>query len=171
MQDWFTRIPKLAGILVSPLVGLSVLASATQGLESRPILSATLAEQASATCVDLAIAEGWRMSISVVDDAGNLLFFRRMDGAFTRSIEISRLKAETAATVPFSTLELRQHVYDNRPFPHGVEMVPGIVVFEGGEQIISSSGVKLGGIGVSGSSSENDGRCARAALEAIAAEL
>jgi uncharacterized protein GlcG (DUF336 family) len=53
----------------------------------------------------------------------------------------------------------------------GIAHVPGIVTFEGGVPIKTSSGAHIGAIGVSGASAEQDGICAQAALDAVAADL
>ncbi len=140
-------------------------------LEMRPVLSRAMATAAIEGCRMQAKREGWKVAITVVDDAGRLVAFERMDGAFTKATDISRLKAETAGMTPFSTIALRGYVYKNPDEPHGIQHVPGIVVFEGGEPIKTADGVQIGAIGVSGSSSANDGTCARAGLAAIDAEL
>ena len=52
----------------------------------------------------------------------------------------------------------------------GIELAPGLMLIEGGEPILFFDQA-IGGVGVSGSSPENDGTCARAAASAIIAVL
>ena len=55
------------------------------------------AERALAAAQEEAVKRGWPMNIAVVDTHGELLTFRRMDGAQLSSIGISQNKARTAA--------------------------------------------------------------------------
>jgi len=52
--------------------------------------------------IDAAVAEAkrrnWKMNIAVADSGGNLVDFRRMDGAMLASIQIAEHKARAAAT-------------------------------------------------------------------------
>ena len=63
----------------------------------------------------------------------------------TVAIQVSRLKVDTVATMP---LQLRDYVYNNRTHPHGLEQVPGVSVFGGGEPIVTVDGVRIVGMGV-----------------------
>ncbi|MBL4853115.1 MAG: heme-binding protein [Robiginitomaculum sp.] len=81
------------------------------------------------------------------------------------------LKAETASTTPRSTQELREIALIKNDPPHGIERIPSIVVFDGGVPIKTSDGYHLGGIGVSGATATDDGKCARAGVRAIKEDL
>lgn len=94
-----------------------------------------------------------------------------MDGARIKPIDVAMLKASTAATTGRSTPDLRRLVIAEGEQPHGIEHVPGITIVEGGEPIVTKSGVLIGGIGVSGARPTEDGECARAAIAAIASAL
>lgn len=150
---------------------IGFLPTAANTIEMRPYLTLAIAEKAATACHKLAEENGWRMAISIKDTAGNLVFFSRMDDAFSKASEIALLKAETASTTPFSTLDLRRIALEENDLPHGIELVPGIVVFDGGVPIRTAEGLQIGGIGVSGSSAGNDGECARAAVQVIEADL
>jgi uncharacterized protein GlcG (DUF336 family) len=151
---------------------IAVLATQTSGaIETRPYLTLALAEKATAACRRLAEAEGWRLAIAIKDVSGNLVLFTRMDDTFAKASEIALLKAESASTTPISTNQMRKVALEYNDPPHGIERVPGIVVFDGGEPIKTAGGYQIGGIGVSGSIAANDGACARTAVAAIAADL
>ncbi len=94
-----------------------------------------------------------------------------MDGARIKPIDVAMLKASTAATTGRSTPDLRRPVIAEGEQPHGIEHLPGITIVEGGEPIVTKSGVLIGGIGVSGARPTEDGECARAAIAAIASAL
>jgi glc operon protein GlcG len=53
----------------------------------------------------------------------------------------------------------------------GIADVPGVITFAGGLPILTASKARIGGIGVSGGTSDQDEMCAEAGLEAIAADL
>ncbi len=143
----------------------------SQPLPTRPYLTLDLAETAIRACRAYAEERGWNVAIAIRDAGGELLAFARMDEARAMPVEISMLKAHTAATTARSTVDLRRiALVDSEP-PHGIERLPGIVVIEGGEPIFASGRTIIGGIGVSGATPAQDGECARAAIASIADHL
>jgi len=52
-----------------------------------------------------------------------------------------------------------------------VAYVPGVATFEGGLPVMTSAGVHIGSIGVSGAAASDEGICAQAGIDAIASEL
>src|SRR5215208_5779578 len=61
-----------------------------------PSLNSDAAKTAAEACIAMATKNDWRVSVTVVDAAGNMLYMRRMDGAPILSVEPTRMKAETA---------------------------------------------------------------------------
>ena len=116
-----------------------------------------------------ALSNKVKIAISILDNHGNLKYFRRMDGNNFVSIRMSQLKASTSASIPISTKALaeRNAALDNRPYL----AVPGIVLLEGGIPIITQDGQHIGAIGISGANPELDGIIAAAGLTAIQEEL
>jgi glc operon protein GlcG len=106
-----------------------------------------------------------KVSVAILDDAGNLKLFMRMDGAHTGSIEISELKASTSAKLPLSSREMaeRNLKNENRPYTK----FPFVLPLAGGLPIKTSDGEHIGSIGVSGASADQDELCAQAALDAV----
>jgi len=109
-----------------------------------------------------AIELGVKIAIAIMDNHGNLKYYRRMDGNNVVSVKMSQLKALTSASIPISTKELaeRNALMKNGPYLG----VPGIVLLEGGLPIITKEGEHVGSIGVSGANPEIDGLCAQAGL-------
>lgn len=166
------RTPRCLIALAALTVGMSVPADAQPvPLPTRPYLPLEVAETAVRACRTLAETRGWNVAIAVRDAGGELLAFARMDGARAMPVEISMLKAQTAATTGRSTLDLKRIALIESDPPHGIERLPGIVVIEGGEPIFTSGRALVGGIGVSGATPPQDGECARAAIAAIADQL
>src|SRR5262249_12661427 len=62
-----------------------------------PPVSLERAEAAIAAAVAESKKRDWKMNVAVVDSAGNLVAFQRMDGAQTASITIAQHKAKTAS--------------------------------------------------------------------------
>lgn len=110
---------------------------------------------------------GIRINVAVVDSGGNLAAFLRMPEAFLHSIDIAIDKAYTAASFGLPTSQwhaaLQQHSAAVR---EGIVRRPRFVGFGGGLPIVEA-GERIGGIGVSGSSEEQDEACAQAGLAAI----
>ena len=132
-----------------------------------PTVSASAAHQAVGAAVQAATSMGIRINVAVVDAGGNLAAFLRMPGAFLHSIDIAIDKAYTAASFGLPTSQwhaaLQQHSDAVR---EGIVRRPRFVAFGGGLPI-SEASQRIGGIGVSGGSEEQDEACARAGLAAI----
>jgi len=100
---------------------------------------------------------GVPVSIAVVDSGGNLVAQHRMDNAMLISQFLSLNKAYTSAATTMPTDELAKHTQPGGPFfgVHTCNAGSGICIFGGGYPIRDADGM-VGGIGVSGGSSEQD---------------
>ena len=134
---------------------------------AQPVIDATAANDAVRAAVVHAASLGIRINVAVVDAGGNLAAFLRIPGAFLHSIDIAIDKAFTAASFGLPTSQwhaaLQQHSDAVR---EGIVRRPRFVTFGGGLPIVES-GQRIGGIGVSGGSEEQDEACAQAGLMAI----
>lgn len=139
------------------------MASATLSLQT---LSSEAAHAAVAAAAAHARQLGVAVNVAAVDAGGNLLAFLRMDGAFLHSIEIAIDKAYTAVGFGFPT-EAWAGVFAADPLLQaGLSVRPRLVVLGGG--VPAHAGAqRVGAIGVSGASAEQDAACARAGLAAI----
>lgn len=133
----------------------------------QPVLSLSMAKKMTESCERLAIKEGWKMNIAIVDNGANLKFFIRQDDSFLKSVELAQQKAITSAGLPFSTKAIAE-IATKLP---GVALIPGVSIIEGGLPILTAKGQLIGAIGVSGATAEQDGICAQAALDAIKNDL
>jgi uncharacterized protein GlcG (DUF336 family) len=109
---------------------------------------------------------GLAMSIAVVDEAGDLCAFRRMQGAARLTIEIATNKAYTSASFGMPTHAWFDFIKDDPPLLHGITHTPRLIVFGGGYPI-TEDGKVIGAIGLSGGHYTQDMDCAQAALKAI----
>ena len=111
--------------------------------------------------------EGVQIAVTVVDRSGHEQVVLRDVLAMDITLPISKQKAHTATAfnTPLSQMEDRF----TRPFQ--VAKMDGLIVSAGGIPI-NIGGTIYGGIGVSGApSGETDEKCAKAGLDAVAADL
>ncbi len=113
---------------------------------------------------------GQPMSIAIVDEAGELKAFERMDGAAMISVEIAQNKAWTAVSFGIATHEWWDFIKGDEPLLHGIVHHPRLVIFGGGYSI-KVDGQVVGGIGVSGGHYTQDMEVATAGLAAVGLEL
>ena len=106
------------------------------------------------------------MNIAVVDAGGNLKAFARMDGAWLGSIDISIRKARTARFFDMNTGDLGASSQPGGSLYNIEVSNGGLITFPGGIPL-KLNGEVVGGIGVSGSSVENDHTVAEAGANAL----
>jgi uncharacterized protein GlcG (DUF336 family) len=107
------------------------------------------------------------MNIAVVDAGGNLKAFTRMDGAWLGSIDISIKKARTARFFDMPTGDLGASSQPGGPLYNIEVSNGGLITFPGGTPLRNGSGEVVGGVGVSGSTVENDHSVAAAGAETL----
>ncbi|MFK7817390.1 MAG: heme-binding protein [Planctomycetaceae bacterium] len=136
-------------------------------LEAAVELTADLAQ----AIVDAATAKAaeldTKMNIAVVDAGNNLKAFRRMDGAWLGSIDISIKKARTARAFDMATGAIGTLSQPGGPLFNIEHSNGGLITFPGGIPLASADGSIIGAIGVSGSTVENDHAVAEAGLAVI----
>ena len=106
------------------------------------------------------------MNIAVVDAGGNLKAFARMNGAWLGSIDISIKKARTARLFDMNTGDVGALSQPGGPLYNIEVSNGGLITFPGGIPL-KLNGEVIGGIGVSGSSVENDHAVADAGANAL----
>jgi uncharacterized protein GlcG (DUF336 family) len=121
------------------------------------------AQRALAAAAAEARQRGWAVSIAVVDPAGDLVAFVRLDGAPYASVDISRAKARTAARLKRTTGGLDSALTAGRLAILGLD---GATPVEGGVPILIDGEV-VGAVGVSGVTSPQDAQVARAGVAAV----
>jgi glc operon protein GlcG len=121
------------------------------------------AKAMAAAAERLALERGWTVAVAVVDAAGGLILFHRLEGTQPGSEDVAVLKARTAARFHRATKVLEEGIAAGRT---ALLSIPGIVAVEGGLPI-RSEGKVVGAIGVSGMTSPQDGEVAAAGLAAL----
>jgi len=126
------------------------------------------ARKAAAAADAEARKNSWPMAIAVVDTAGQLVFFQRADNTQTASTAIAQDKAVSAAMFRRPTKVMQDALAAGGA---GVRFLNlrGASTVEGGLPL-TIDGKIIGAIGVSGAASDQDGQCAKAGVDAVAAK-
>lgn len=142
---------------------------AAQELPKETILPLSLATKAVAAAIESCKKDGYRVSVSVVDRSGVLRAMGRADGAGPHTVDSSRKKAYTAASVRRPTTELADLISKN-PALQGLRDMNDEILILGGGLPIEIGGEIVGGIGVGGAPGAHlDDACAQSGLDAIGA--
>ncbi|MBV8666143.1 MAG: heme-binding protein [Burkholderiaceae bacterium] len=127
-------------------------------------ISLERAEAAIAAAEAEAKRHDWKLNIAVMDSGGNLVAFKRMDGAQLASIQISQHKAHAAVTYRRETkafedaIQLKGYYY--------VMTLDGVVASRGGIPLVES-GKLIGAIGCSGGSGAQDEQACKAGAATV----
>ncbi len=137
------------------------------------IVEKTISRQASMEACLSAVAKaeelGISINVSVVDNKGLEMAFLRMDNSFIHSIDIAKDKAYTSASFGFAT-EQWTTIFKSMPhLEQGFSNRDRLIPFGGGLPIFEN-GIKVGAIGVSGGTEEEDIICAKYAINKIGLE-
>lgn len=140
-----------------------------QELPKESVLSLSLAQRAAQAAIDVCKKDGYRVSVSVVDRAGLLRTMGRADGAGPHTIDSSRKKAYTAASLRRATSELAD-LMSRTPTLQALRDMNEQILMLGGGLPIEIGGEVVGAIGVGGAPGTHlDDACAEAGLDAIGA--
>lgn len=160
-----TRLSRLISVALVLLTSAALSKEFT--LIERPMLSLGIAKEIAKACEKRQLSNNRPpVAIAIFDQGANLLLFHRMTYASLGSTAVAMEKGKSAAHFPIATRQWEVASYGNNGSP-GIALLPNITALAGGIPIITSSGIHLGGIGVSGSSADDDEACALEALNAV----
>lgn len=123
------------------------------------------AKRAAAAAIAEARNNGWTMAVAIVDCAGDLVYFEKMDETQTGSVTVAQAKARSAARFKRPTKVFQDSLTAT---PDGLRIlgIEGAVPVEGGVPIVAGETI-VGAIGVSGGTSQQDGQCAKAGVDTV----
>jgi uncharacterized protein GlcG (DUF336 family) len=148
---------------------MTTVVDAADELPKESVLPLSMASKAVQAALDACKKDGYRVSVSVVDRAGVLRTMGRSDGAGPHTVESSRKKAYTAASLRRPTTELAELITKVPTLQTLRDMNQDILILGGGLPI-EIGGEVVGAIGVGGApGSHLDDACAQAGLDAIGA--
>ena len=163
---------KRAISLTSLMAGVALCCLAGNALAQVPQYGTNINYEQARKTVAAAIAEARRqnlpMAVAVVDNSGMLVAFERMDNTQTASTAVSQDKAASAAMYRRPT-KVFQDVLAAGGVGMRVLTLRGANAVEGGLPLFVDGKI-VGGLGVSGGTSEQDGVVAKAGTEGLAAK-
>ncbi|MFK2822885.1 heme-binding protein [Arcobacter sp. YIC-80] len=107
-----------------------------------------------------------KINVSVTDSKGVELAFIRMDDSFIHSIQIAKDKAYTSASFGFDTDTWTQIFKNESHLEQGFSNRDRLIPFGGGITIFENK-EKVGAIGVSGGTEQEDIICAKYAIKRL----
>jgi glc operon protein GlcG len=130
-----------------------------------PPIGLESAKQAAAAALAEARRNSWTMVVAVVDIAGELVYFEKMDDAQNGSVKVAVAKARSAALFKRPTKAFQDTLAAGGD---GLRVLglEGAVPVEGGVPLVVGDRI-VGAIGLSGGTSEQDGVCAKAGVGAV----
>ena len=123
------------------------------------------AKKVAGPAIAEAARNNWAMAVAIVDTAGDLVYFERMDSTQTGSVAVALDKARSAARFKRPTKAF-QDMLSSGGDGLRVFRIKGAVPVEGGVPIVIDGKI-VGAVGVSGGTSPQDGQCARAGVSAV----
>ena len=112
-----------------------------------------------------ALERGWPMVMAIVDVAGCLVLFERLDQAQLGSVEVAQQKAQTAAAFRRPTAAFQQTLGEGGVHLRLLAMA-NVMPLEGGVPLMRDGAV-VGAIGVSGMRSDQDVEIAQIGAAAL----
>jgi uncharacterized protein GlcG (DUF336 family) len=130
-----------------------------------PNITLELAKKVIAAGEAEARKNGWPMAIAIMDTAGQLVAFQKMDDTQTASVDIAQDKGRSAAIYRRPTKVMEDAVAAGGA---GVRFLNlrGASAVEGGVPLVLNGKI-IGAVGVSGGTSPQDGVVAKAGAEAL----
>ena len=124
-----------------------------------------VARKVAAAAIAEAKKNGWTVAAAVVDPGGTLVYFERVDGTQNGSSEVAQEKARTSAMFKRPSKSFEDVVAGGKI---NYLRLTGTIPLEGGQPLVIDGKV-VGAIGVSGAASQQDGVCAKAGADSLAA--
>lgn len=120
------------------------------------MISLNLAKQIAAIAIQQAKKQEFNICVSVVDQAGLLVHFERMDNALLGAIDVAIKKARTAALFQTNSAELGAIAQPGGAIYTLEATNGGLISFGGGVILRNEQGNIIGAIGVAGATVEAD---------------
>jgi glc operon protein GlcG len=161
----------LAALVAQPVQPAAKPAAPAVNFYATPIgasISLDAAKKLAAAAAAEAHKNGWFMAIAVVDPAGKLVYYEKIDNTQLASADVAIEKARSAALYKRPTKAFQDALAKGAE-NWRVLRLEGAVPVEGGVPIVVE-GKLVGAIGVSGDMSEHDAQCANAAVATLSAK-
>jgi uncharacterized protein GlcG (DUF336 family) len=146
-------------LFLAALLACAAFADA-QTMSYGPSITADTAKQIAAPAIAEARKNQWTMAIAVVDTAGELVYFERMDDTQVGSVDVAISKARSAARFKRPTKAFQDALAAGG---EGLRILAlnGAIPVDGGLPLVVGGKI-VGAIGASGGTSAQDGQVAAA---------
>ena len=123
------------------------------------------AKKLAAPAIAEARKNNWNMAVAIVDTAGDLVYFERMDDTQAGSVQVAQSKARSAARFKRPTKAFQDALAAGG---EGLRILAldGAIPVEGGVPLVAGGKI-VGAIGASGGTSQQDGVVAQAGAAAL----
>lgn len=132
-------------------------------MRQKSILTLEDAKRVALAAEAEALANDWKVVIAIVDDGGHLLYLQRSHDTQFGSVETAIAKAHAAVAFQRPTKTSEDAVLSGRLIHLAL---PGVIPAEGGLPLRHGDNL-IGGIGVSGVRSFQDGQIAQVGVNAL----
>jgi len=156
---------KTISIVVCALLAASVLVPVRTAAQGQPnmyglSITADQAKAAAAAAVAEAKKNQWTMAVAIVDTAGDLVYFEKMDNTQVGSVDVAIGKARSSARFKRPTKAFQDALAAGGE-GWRIMTLEGAVAVEGGLPLVAGGKI-IGAIGASGGTSQQDGVTAAA---------
>lgn len=159
------HIRTTSGIVALVVAGAAQAASP----QTEKNMSMGLAQEIVAGVIEECAKNSYKVSVVVVDKAGQVAASLRGDGTSPATVDFARMKAYTARVRNQTSLEFMSFTASGEA--QALRQIPGVVAIGGGVPVKAGADT-IGGVGVSGApGGEKDEACAKAALARVSAGL
>jgi uncharacterized protein GlcG (DUF336 family) len=132
-------------------------------MANKPVLTLEDAKRIANAAEAEARKNDWRVVVAVVDDGGHLLYLQRSHETQFGSVETAIAKAHAAVAFKRPTKASEDAVLSGRLIHLAL---PGVIPAEGGVPLIRDE-IVIGGLGISGVRSMQDGQIAAAGVSVL----
>jgi len=152
------------------LTGLCLSGAAhAQAPQAERNVSMAMAQAIISGAIDECAKSSYRVSVVIVDKAGQLAAAQRGDGTSPHTVEFARMKAYTARARNQTSLEFATATASGDSMV--LRQIPGVIAIGGGVPIRAGNEA-IGGVGVSGApGGDKDEVCARAGIARVQTSL
>lgn len=123
------------------------------------------ARKAAAPALAEAVKNNWNVAVAIVDPAGNLIYYEKMDNTQLGSANVAIDKARTAALFKRPSKAFQDALAAGGDSVR-ILRLQGVVPVEGGIPLVADGKI-VGAIGVSGATSAQDAQCAKAGADTV----
>ena len=148
------------------VLGLSIasFAAAAAAQDQRPSygpnVTTAVAKKIAAGVIAECQKNSWNVAVAIVDTAGGLVYYERMEDTQSASFDIAIMKAKAAATYRRPTRVFAEGINKGSP---ATATLPGVIGSPGGVPIFVGGKI-IGAAGVSGVTGDQDEQCSKAGI-------